>query len=352
MSSDIRNEDYRMLVENMSDWIWQVDANGVYTYSNPKVKDLLGYEPHEIIGKTPFDLMDDEEAEKIGRIFGEIVSEQKPFSMLENINLHKNGNKVVLETSGVPIFDDNGSFCGYCGIDRDITEHKRQNNILKSVISGTSSVVSYEFFKSFVRNLATALDVDFILLGELATQKADKIRTVAVWARDTWAENFEYDLADTPCENVMGKQMCTYAADVQKLFPKDTLLKDMGIESYSGVPLVASNGSPMGILVALHSKPLKDISLVQSILSIFASRAAVELERRRYEEDLYLYGEIVNHMNEGTMLVRASDGVILSASAGLNKMFGYNADELLSMNARTLIAAKEDEGASGRRHCA
>jgi len=48
-------ERFRALTESTSDWVWEVDVDGVYTYASPKVKDLLGYEPEEVIGKTPFD---------------------------------------------------------------------------------------------------------------------------------------------------------------------------------------------------------------------------------------------------------------------------------------------------------
>jgi len=50
-------ERYRILVETVSDWVWEVDVNVVYTFVSPKVRDLLGYEPGEVLGKTPFDLM-------------------------------------------------------------------------------------------------------------------------------------------------------------------------------------------------------------------------------------------------------------------------------------------------------
>ncbi|MDO8705525.1 MAG: diguanylate cyclase, partial [Sulfuricaulis sp.] len=115
-------ERFRSLVETTSDWIWEVDAHGVYTYASPRVKDLLGYAPEEIIGKTPFDFMPPDEAVRVGQQFAEIVAAQRPFARLENANLRKDGGRVVLETSGVPIFDRDGRLAGYRGIDCDITE--------------------------------------------------------------------------------------------------------------------------------------------------------------------------------------------------------------------------------------
>lgn len=115
-------ERFRTLVETTSDWVWEVDGNGVYTYASPKVRDILGYEPEDVIGKTPFDLMPPEEAERVAGLFGPIAAAKKPFSMLANTNLHRDGREVVIETSGVPVIDNDGNLLGYRGIDRDITE--------------------------------------------------------------------------------------------------------------------------------------------------------------------------------------------------------------------------------------
>ena len=124
-------ERFRSLVETTSDLIWEVDANSVYTYVSPKIKDILGYEPEEIIGKSPFDLMPLDEAERVGKIFQVAVESQKSLTWLENTNLHKDGRLVVLETSGEPISNENGDLLGYRGIDRDITKRKKAEQKLK-----------------------------------------------------------------------------------------------------------------------------------------------------------------------------------------------------------------------------
>ncbi len=116
---------FQELVESLNDWIWKVDEFGVYTYVSPRIKDLLGYEPEEVIGKKPFDLMPQEEAERVSRLFEEFVKKRQPFYALENTNRTRGGDLVVIETSGVPIFDNLGGFCGYQGVDRDITDRKQ-----------------------------------------------------------------------------------------------------------------------------------------------------------------------------------------------------------------------------------
>jgi PAS domain S-box-containing protein len=128
-------ERFRALVETSPDWVWGMDEHGVYTYASPRSKDLLGYDPNDIIGRTPFDFMPAEEAERVRAEFDRIFRTRRPFARLENVNRHKDGRLVVLETSGVPIIDTRGIFRGYRGVDRDITERKRAEQALRESLS-------------------------------------------------------------------------------------------------------------------------------------------------------------------------------------------------------------------------
>jgi PAS domain S-box-containing protein len=83
------------------------------------------YQPEEVVGKAPVDLMPLKEANRVARVFDTALSEKKPFAFVENVCLHKDGRKVVLETSGVPFFDASGNVRGFRGVDRDVTERKR-----------------------------------------------------------------------------------------------------------------------------------------------------------------------------------------------------------------------------------
>jgi PAS domain S-box-containing protein len=98
--------------------VWEV-------YASPQIKDLLGYLPEEVVGKTSFDFMPPDEAQRIAPVAQEKLKVGESFTHLENINVRKDGRPVVLETSGVPFFDCQENHLGYRGIDRDITEHKK-----------------------------------------------------------------------------------------------------------------------------------------------------------------------------------------------------------------------------------
>jgi PAS domain S-box-containing protein len=113
---------FRNLVESINDWFWEVDPNGVFTYVGPQIRTLLGYEPDEVLGKSPFDFMPADERKRVMGIFETIARDHEPIVLLENRLVHKEGHQVVVQTSGLPIFDTQGEFAGYRGTDRDITE--------------------------------------------------------------------------------------------------------------------------------------------------------------------------------------------------------------------------------------
>ncbi|MCK5238243.1 MAG: PAS domain S-box protein, partial [Candidatus Thorarchaeota archaeon] len=124
---------FRDVAESTSDWIWEVDANGAYTYVGSRIRDVLGYEPEEVLGRTPFDMMPPDEAAKILEIFSEISKGKKRIQDLENWNTHKDGHMVCLLTNGVPILDEAGTLLGYRGVDKDITAKKQADLELRKL---------------------------------------------------------------------------------------------------------------------------------------------------------------------------------------------------------------------------
>jgi len=124
-------EKYKTLVEATSDIIWEADEEGVFTFISPRIKDILGYEVDEVVGKMrTLDLIAKGEARKWLKRFKEINAKKMPFSGFEITHLHKNGTPVIFETSGIPLFDSDGNFKGYVGIDRDITERRQMQEQL------------------------------------------------------------------------------------------------------------------------------------------------------------------------------------------------------------------------------
>jgi len=113
------------IARSSSDFLWEIDDENKYTYASGHIKEILGYEPEEIIGKTPFDLMEAEEAKRIKKIFALRSKERKPIINLKNWNIGKGKQKVCLLTNGIPIVDKHGIFRGYRGADKNITEQEQ-----------------------------------------------------------------------------------------------------------------------------------------------------------------------------------------------------------------------------------
>jgi two-component system NtrC family sensor kinase len=122
---------YKNLAEATSDLIWEADERGYFTFVGPKIKDILGYEAKEVIGKIrSLDLIPKAEKGEWLKRFKGINAKREPFSGFEITHLHKNGNSVLFEISGIPNFDSDGNFKGYVGINKNITERKRMEEQL------------------------------------------------------------------------------------------------------------------------------------------------------------------------------------------------------------------------------
>ena len=125
-------ERFRQVAENAGVWIWEVDANGLYTYASPIVETILGYTPEELVGKKHFyDLFASDVRDDLKRAAFAAIERREAIRNLVNPNIHKNGSRVILETSGAPITDDRGRLLGYRGTDMDITGRQQTAQALK-----------------------------------------------------------------------------------------------------------------------------------------------------------------------------------------------------------------------------
>jgi len=165
----------------------------------------------------------------------------------------------------------------------DISDKKHMEDAIRMIAAGASATTGERFFQQLVQSLVKLFDADYAFIGVLVKQDVQRVNTLAVCVRGEITPNLSYELADTPCANVMGQSTCVYPSDVQRLFPKDQLLVEMGAQGYIGTPMFDANYEPLGIIVVLDSKPLGRIEQLREILEIFAARAAAELQRLRAE---------------------------------------------------------------------
>jgi len=117
-------EKFRAIVENTSEWIWEMDETGVIIYSNSVVESILGHSNIELMGKNNFNLIHKLDRERIQKVFTQKVEQQKGWKNLELRWSHKDGSYRYLESSAVPILNEDGILTGFRGVNRDITERK------------------------------------------------------------------------------------------------------------------------------------------------------------------------------------------------------------------------------------
>ena len=119
------------LTEGVSDWIWEVDSQGRYTYSNPNAEEIAGYSPAELVGKGFYDLLVDDDSLSLWDRLRRVRTDGMRVSGLESRFVHKLGHEIVVETNAVPFFDKEGNLRGYRGVHRNISQRKRAETALQ-----------------------------------------------------------------------------------------------------------------------------------------------------------------------------------------------------------------------------
>jgi PAS domain S-box-containing protein len=221
---------------------------------------------------------------------------------------------------------------------------------LIKIAEGVSASTGDTFFRSLVEYLAKTLDAHYAFVGELQEGEVEHVRTIAVCADGAIVPDFAYDLAGTPCENVVQHRLCSYPSDVQRQFPADALLVDMGVQGYVGTPLLDAAGSVQGLLVVLFRRPIEDVRLAESALQIFAARAAAELERRRAERTLReseaRFRQLAENIREVFWLTDTKTGQVVYVSPAYEIIWGRTCQALYRNPRNWIDAIHPDERSS------
>lgn len=210
-------------------------------------------------------------------------------------------------------------------IRQSVIRRKWTADIIRKTAEGVPFGSGRRFFDSLTRFIATSLQVDIAFIGILSEDGCQSIETVSVCARGQIAQNFSYGLANTPCETVVDNRPCIYPKNVQKLFPEDEMLEQMGLESYGGAPLYDSSGKPIGIMVIVHSEPLANEDLVRTLLFILADRASAELEKMISERRRAGHDGLKASMDavaQPMVIIKPGHRIAMMNRAALNELCG------------------------------
>ncbi|MES2047406.1 MAG: ATP-binding protein [Pseudomonadota bacterium] len=168
---------------------------------------------------------------------------------------------------------------------RDISEHKRIEEIQNFIAQRGWDLTGAGFLPALAERLGQTLGFDYVIIEKLGEQPGTA-ETAGFYAHGAVLPNLCYSLAGTPCENVIGKEMRIYRQSVQQLFPDDAMLVEMKAESYLGIPLWDSTGQAIGLIAVLDAKPLERVDQTRALINLVAVAAGAELERQREEKIL------------------------------------------------------------------
>jgi PAS domain S-box-containing protein len=290
---------FRSLVEATSDWIWEVDEQGVYTYASPKVKDVLGYVPDEVIGKKPADFMTPDEQTRSAIEMKRKMHSRLPIVGIESSNLHNDGHVIILETSAVPILDKRGRLHGYRGISRDITERKRT--------------------EKEVRMLAQALRSSNECV--IITDRNDTI----LFVNDAFAKTYGYGRKE-----VIGKQIDMIRSATSH--PHVKTIRDATLRGGWQGELVnrKKDGSEFPVYLSTsvvpdeHGEPYALISV------------AVDISRREEAEAQLRKLSRAVEQSPASIVITDTSGTIEYVNPKFTKLTGYTAGEAIGRNTRIL----------------
>lgn len=339
----------RQIINTMPGVVYQFMLNALgemkYRFMSQGAYELLGYTAEQLVEDftLQWNQIHPEDRDRLKDSIHASAREHQPWFDEFRIH-HTNGQLRWIQGHSLPgeLLPD-GSLI-WTGTLIDITDRKKHEEALRLMVEGTASKTGEQFFRSCVRYLAQLLQVRYALVTEWADASKTRLRTLAFWSGDDFGENYEYELANTPCDQVLQGMLCYYPKNIQALFPSAQELAVLGAQSFLGIPLTNASGKILGHLAVLDTKPMINHSKSQDIppeplqmLKIFAARAGAELEQKLAEDALKQSAYVADAANraKSEFLSRMSHEL----RTPLNAILGFT--QLMSRN--TSLSSQEQE---------
>lgn len=333
-------EKYQQLLESTSAIPWELDLETWrIVYVGPQVETILGYSVEECYKENFWaEHVHPDDAQHIKGYYRGYASLEQGNSIQYRM-IAADGREVWVRDN-IKVIKKNNNPVGLHGLMLDVTNDVRAKEAIKNIVSCVVRINTNDFFHNMVIHLARLFDAEYSFIGLLDEHDKAQMNTQAVCANDNIIDNFHYSLTDTPCADIVGHATCYHRTNVQKLFPNDILLQEMGIDSYIGTPLFDVKGEPIGIMVAISKKPMSISQEQIDILEILASSVSAEMERARSERLLESANQkLLLHMQHTPLGVIEwnTDFEVVEWNSSAEKIFGYSREEALGRKGAELI---------------
>ncbi len=264
---------YEATLNNLTEGVVWTNNEGKIVYVNQASCQWLGQSKIDLIGQSIFSLISTGNFKSwLESLQSNRNSIQPPF-----VSLLKSGDHILIYAM-VSISVGNDKYNSFL-LKSEGQEGDDPNEMLRMISEGTAAVIGGDFFRSLAYHVIMSTGIRYAIVTECTNAAKDRVRTLVYIERDSFLDNFQYDLRGTPCEIVMKGENYYCTSDLDALFPKDD-----GIKSYFGVPIYLSNGEVIGHIAIFDTKPMSISNQKLNILKIFASRAGAEIERKRKDE--------------------------------------------------------------------
>ena len=206
------------------------------------------------------------------------------------------------------------------------------NDALSRAALAISAAEGGGVYDRLAGELAQILGVDVGFIAVFADPAQTRMRMLAFSLDGRIRAPFVYPLANTPCARVVGHEFHSLAAGAREEFPQNDLLGRLGLESYAAYPLNDAAGQPLGLIGAMHRKPLENVALCEAILKIFAMRAAAQLEHSAGEAR---YRAIFNAVAD-SLVLRDAEFRVVDVNPAYEKISGRPRAEALGRSELTM----------------
>lgn len=282
---DSKLSTYQRLIESTQAIPWELDlSTWRFTFVGPQIEGLLGY-PRDAWYEEDFWVEHMHPDDRTwAPLFCKEASKRQQDHEFEYRMSAADGRVLWIRDYVNVVSDEQGPHT-LSGFMFDVTANKQIEEIMHALARSGSIKDTERFLRDCVRNLATVYGAEYAFIGLLKESKED-VRTIAIWAGDGYAKNFEYNLESTPCKDVLDLKKELIPTSAGRLYSEDAMLVEMGIDSYFGAPLVSSENEMLGIVSVMDTKPMELTPFSEPILGMFATRISVELERKLATDSL------------------------------------------------------------------